>query len=42
MGLFAFGCAGGHCYGSAPSASFDGQNSVPVVEDVKFEEVKNN
>ena len=42
MGLFAFGCAGGQCYGSAPSASFDRQKSVPVVEDIKFEEVKNN
>jgi hypothetical protein len=42
MGLFAFGCAGGQCYGSAPSASLYGQNTAPMVEDIKFEEVKNN
>jgi hypothetical protein len=42
MGLFAFGCAGGQCYGSTPSASLYGQNTVPMVEDIKFEEVKNN
>lgn len=40
MGLFAFGCAAGHCYGTAPSSKSYAQSNAPIIEDVEFEEVK--
>lgn len=41
MGLFAFGCAAGHCYGAASSSKSYVQSKAPIIEDVEFEEVKN-
>lgn len=41
MGLFAFGCAAGQCYGPAASKSYK-QTKASIIEDVEFEEVKTN
>ncbi len=39
MGLFAFGCAAGNCYGGN-CATEPQQKSNMLIEDVEFEEVK--
>lgn len=39
MGLFAFGCAAGNCFGSSCSVE-PAQKSQPNITDVDFEEVK--
>ena len=39
MGLFAFGCAAGNCYGGNCSIE-QGQKSTSAIQDVEFEEVK--
>jgi hypothetical protein len=39
MGLFAFGCAAGNCYGGNCSTELE-QKSNTAIQDVEFEEVK--
>jgi hypothetical protein len=39
MGLFAFGCAAGNCYGGNCSTEPE-QKSNTAIQDVEFEEVK--
>ena len=39
MGLFAFGCAAGNCFGSS-CATEPKQKSTATIQDVDFEEIK--
>lgn len=39
MGLFAFGCAGGNCYGSFGTLN-PKQKSNSIIKDIDFEEIK--
>lgn len=41
MGLFAFGCAAGNCYGGNCSIEQE-QKLTSAIQDVEFEEVKTN
>ncbi|HYM92823.1 MAG TPA: hypothetical protein VET23_01695 [Chitinophagaceae bacterium] len=38
MGIFAFGCAGGSCYGGA--CAYEPEKHLPYTTDTEFEEIK--
>lgn len=42
MGLFAFGCAGGNCYGGSCATMNQQQNPINETKDVDYEEIKTN